>query len=232
MGSWDDRIIPGELKVTSEGTYLLHVHLLEFENPYSSTVLSIARTSFWPSESGESYMGSYITYMIIHICKYIHIYHNYTYVYTVYLTHTQNPMNFLWTSSCSNISTSASSHVWSLKALRFGSMALGVHSHNHDGQRGGRLSPVMADIYIYINMNLIIDWCWMFETWNHRKTALSECFFIHCGPIVQKEWFVQRQRNLLTFWSSSPRSQLCAWAINLQHRGFALWPGSPLKHLE
>ena len=95
-------------------------------------------------------------------------------------------MNFLWTSSCSNISTSASSHVWSLKALRFGSMALGVHSHNHDGQRGGRLSPVMADI-IYIIYQYEFNYrCWMFETWNHRKKSLKWVFFLYIVVLLFK----------------------------------------------
>ena len=88
-----------------------------------------------------------------------------THMYTRYISHTHTQQN-TWTSSCSNISTSASSHVWSLKALRFGSMALGVHSHNHDGQRGGRLSPVMADIYIY---QYEFNYRLMLNVWNLKS---------------------------------------------------------------
>lgn len=84
----------------------------------------------------------------------------------------------------------------SLKALRFGSMALGVHSHNHDGQRGGRLSPVMADIYIYqYEFNYR---CWMVETLNHRKKSLKWVFFWYIVVLLFKRNDLSKDNEI--FW--------------------------------
>ena len=77
------------------------------------------------------------------------------------ISHTQNPIDF---PIFKHFNFPIDSPTFGCsEALRFGSMALGVHSHNHDGKWGGRLSHLMPEIYELI----VIDVEW--KTLNHRK---------------------------------------------------------------
>ncbi len=107
------------------------------------------------------------------------------------------------------------------KALRFGSMALGVHSHNHDGKWGGRLSPVMPEIYELIVIEC--DRCGMKNLKSQKKSTLRVCVF----KIMYILW------SYFSTGMICPKTRTCFWrSFGALQRGPSFALGQSTCHTE